>query len=301
MMKRILITGGTGLLGKALMESDLAGHEIIATYFGGYDVERLAAVKYYKLDIRDSDGHERLFREFRPEVVIHTASIGSPDYAENNKELTWDINVNGTVNICNMCGQFGAKLVHISSNGVYDGLHAPYAEDAEISPLNYYGVTKLESERAVARSQVTAAIVRPMLMYGWPNPFERGNIVTLALSKLAKHETMKVYDDVYANPLYAGSCAETIWQIIKDEQYEVFNIAGKDRVSIYGLISRAVRIFDLDPNSLVPVQQGYFNELVPRPKDTSFCTEKMENRLGVKPLTLLEGLTRMREAGACSH
>ena len=80
---KVLITGGTGLLGKALTKSAGGGkYEILATFTGSYEVLDTNQVKYRKLDVRDQDGYLRLFKDFRPEVTIHTAGINIPDYVE---------------------------------------------------------------------------------------------------------------------------------------------------------------------------------------------------------------------------
>jgi dTDP-4-dehydrorhamnose reductase len=292
--RTILITGGTGLLGQALINNCPSGTRVIASYLGDYRMRDSGNVKYINVDIRDAKQYGKIFKDHLPDVVVHAASIGSPDYAEKNKEFTWEINVESTRKILNLAEASGAKFIFISSNGIYDGENAPYDEDSVAKPINYYGQTKLEGEKVTLGAKVSYAIVRPILMYGWNDPHERGNIVTLALAKLAKGEKMSAYADVYSNALLSDSCAEAIWKIIEKEVYASFNIAGADRTSIYELLSKAAEVFGLDRALLVPVKQGYFNELVPRPKDTSYRTEKMQNLLGVRSLSLVEGLTRMR-------
>jgi len=294
---RVLITGGTGLLGKALIETiDNTNYEIIATYLGNYNMEDTTRIKYKKLDVRDIDGYSSLFREFKPEVVVHTAGIGSPDYAERNKEETWEVNVGGTQNILNNCEQYDSKFIYISSNGIYDGNKAPYSENDKAEPINYYGKIKVEGERITQESRVINAIIRPILMYGWNYSFERPNIVTLSLSKLQKGDKVFVYDDVYANPLFVQSCAEAIWMVIEEGKYDTFNIGGKDGLSVYEFIKKAAKIFELDANLIIPVQQGFLNELTKRPKDTSYNTEKMQKALGLEPLSIIEGLLLMRKS-----
>ncbi|OGC22596.1 hypothetical protein A3J90_06955 [candidate division WOR-1 bacterium RIFOXYC2_FULL_37_10] len=294
MQNKVLITGGTGLLGKALIEKNDDGDEIMATYTGNYVAESHGQVKYLMLDIRDKSGYESLFNDFRPNVVIHTASIGSPDFAHNNRGITLEVNVNGVKNILSLCERYNSTLIHISSNGIYDGENAPYSEDDHAEPKNYYGQTKLQGEEVVKKTEIPFAIVRPILMYGWNHSFERQNIVTIALSKLIKNEKVFVYDDVYSNPLFSGSCANAIWKMINSNQYGIFNLAGRERVSIYELVVAVAEIFNLNKELVIPVKQGYFNELVPRPKDTSYNTAKMEKILKIKPLTLFEGLEKMR-------
>ncbi|MFA5148600.1 MAG: NAD(P)-dependent oxidoreductase [Candidatus Omnitrophota bacterium] len=293
---RILITGGTGLLGKALIEEGGRSREITATYIGNYDIADPGGVKYRKLDLKDTEGYGRLFRESKPEVVIHTAGLGSPDYVEKNREESWQVNVKGTQDIVDLCEEYGSKFIYISSNGIYDGGHAPYSEGSEALPINYYGVLKLEGEQATRKAAVPYAIVRPILMYGWNHPFERGNIVTIALSKLKKGEEFSAYDDVYSTPLYVKSCAGAIWKIIDTGKYDVFNIGGAERVSVYGLIVKAAEVFGYDTALVKPVKQGHFNEFTKRPVDTSFNTDKMRKALGIEPLSVGEGMRKMKEA-----
>lgn len=293
---RILITGGTGLLGKALIEEGGRSREITATYLGNYDIADPGGVKYRKLDLKDMEGYGRLFREFKPEAVIHTAGLGSPDYVEKNKEESRQVNVKGTQDIADLCGEYGSKFVYISSNGIYDGGHAPYSEGSEALPINYYGVLKLEGEQVTRKASVPCAIVRPILMYGWNHPFERGNIVTIGLSKLKNGEEFFAYDDVYSTPLYVKSCSEAIWKIIDTGKYDVFNIGGSERVSVYGLIVKAAEVFGYDTTLVKPVKQGHFNEFTKRPVDTSFNTDKMRRVLGIEPLSVGEGMRRMKEA-----
>lgn len=293
---RILITGGTGLLGKALVETASSGYEIVVTHLGNCGLKDTARVKYRVLDIRGEKEYAGLYGEFRPDITIHTAGVGSPDYAERHKEEAMEINVGGTRNIIKNCEKFGSRFIYISSNGIYDGKKAPYREDDEARPINYYGQIKLEGEDISRRSAIRSAIVRPILLYGWRHPEGRHNIVTYALSRLEKGEKVFVYDDVSVNPVYAPRCAEAIWKIIGEEKYETFNIAGKDTVSIYALIKSVAEIFGFDPKLVLPVQQGFFNELVRRPKNTSYDTGKMRDLLGIEPLSIKEGLSLMKRS-----
>lgn len=295
---KVLLTGGTGLLGKYLIQRRLHNCEITAIYAGDYFVENHDNIKYLKIDVRDNALQAELFNSFKPNVVIHTAAVGSPDFAEKNRELTWDINVRGTQNILANSGMVNAAFIYISSNGIYDGENAPYSENNSARPVNYYGELKLQAEEAVKKSKLKTAIVRPILMYGWNHAFERQNIVTQSLTKLRQREKVFAYDDVYSNPLYAESCAIAIWKIISNDKYDTYNIGGAERVSIFELIKRVANIFHLDQNLVHPVQEGYFNELVNRPKDTTFVTDKMVQILNHKPLSISEGLTLLKRSEA---
>ena len=281
-------------MGKSLIENANNFYEILATYIGNYYVVDGARTRYRKLDIKDREGYVCLFEEFQPEVVIHTAGVGSPDFADKNKIETWEINVVGTQNIVDCCERFNSKFIYISSNGIYDGENAPYTEEDNPLPINYYGQIKLEGEKVAKKAKITCAIVRPILMYGWNNAFERMNIITLALQKLEKNEVFYVYEDVFCNPLFTEQCAEAIWRIIQKEIYGIYNIAGNDILSTYQFVKIAAGIFGLDTTLVKPVQQGFFKDLVKRPRDTSYNIAKMKNILGLEPLSVETGLKIMK-------
>lgn len=292
---RVLITGATGLLGKSLIESANKPSEILGTYIGDYDMGDAPGAKYEKMDIRNMRGYAALFEKLKPQVVIHTAGVSSPDYAHKHRQESWEMNVSGTENIAYLSKKFSSKLIYLSSNGIYDGNNAPYDEEDKPVPVNYYGEIKLKGEEVVKDSGCRYAIVRPILMYGWNYTFERSNITTVALDKLKKKEKMFAYEDVFVMPLLSYSCAEVIWRIIREDRVGAFNISGKDRVSIYAFIKEAARVFGLDESLVMPVRQGFFKELCPRPADTSYKTDKMEKVLGIIPLSLDAGLRIMKE------
>lgn len=291
--KRILITGTAGLLGRALLETaPCKGVEIFGTHFSTMP-PRLGV--YRSADVRDGVQVAQAFAWARPDVAIHAAAIGSVDYCERHSDKAWKVNVGGVQVVGDSCLQHGAKMIFVSSNAVFNGEDPPYTEEAHTCPVNKYGQLKVEAERWVCSSGIEHAIVRPILMYGWHNRGGRGNWVTTWVQKLGRGELVKVVDDVYSKPLYAKSCAEVIWAIILQDKSGVYHAAGADHVTLHEFALRTAEVFGLDKSLIEPVASDSFPQLAPRPRDTSFDTTKMEQELGVRPLGLVEGLTRMRE------
>jgi len=292
--KRIFITGGTGLLGKYLIDTRKADLEVLSCYIGSYDMMSTEGCLYIQADIRDLEGMKAIFDEFRPEAVIHTAGIANVDYCENHYEEAYSSNVLGTENIIELCRVNRSSLVYISTNAVFDGENAPYGEEAPVNPLNRYGKLKVVCEGLVTASGLQTAVVRPILMYGWHHDQERSNQVTWLLEKLERREEVTMVDDVYENPLFAGSCALSIWKVIENDYTGLFHIAGRDIVNRYELALAVADAFNLDRSLIRAVKSDFFSSIAPRPKNTSFLTKKMENELGVSPLGLMEGLRIMK-------
>jgi len=288
---KILITGGSGLLGKALMETAPSEYSISATYFPN-EPDVLTGAGFFKLDITNKSEVLSSIKRINPDVIIHTAAIGNVDYCEKNKDVSWVTNVEGTKNIIEAAGECNAKIIYISSNAVFDGNNPPYKEEDDVSPLSYYGETKVVCERLIRNSGLDNAIVRAILMYGWHNSAERQNIFTWVLGS---EVPLKIVNDTYTNPLLALNCADAIWAITLKEKTGVFHIAGADCVTGYDFALKIAEVFHLDKSMLTPVSDDYFIEMIPRPSNTCFCIDKMERELKIKAMGIDEGLKILKE------
>jgi dTDP-4-dehydrorhamnose reductase len=186
------------------------------------------------------------------------------------------------------------KLIYLSTNAVFDGENAPYKEDANLCPINSYGIYKAACELAIRGSSTDWNIVRPLLMYGWPNPGQRNNWVPIWVDKLKKGEVCKVVYDTISQPLYDLDCANVIWKVINSGvNHETFNVAGADSLSLYDFAREVAEMIGADKHLIEPVPSSYFKALAPRPKDTSYCLDKIKSILGHSPVGIKDGLRDM--------
>jgi dTDP-4-dehydrorhamnose reductase len=237
---------------------------------------------------------QSVFEWARPYVVIHAAAIGSVDFAERNREETKKINVGGTEVVIELCQIFKSRLIYISSNAVFDGRTPLYSEASPVNPINYYGQLKVDAENVVRKSGIPWAIMRPILMYGWPYPGERDNPVVWWVNSLKNSKPIKVVDNVLSKPLPAWSGADVLWALIQQNRTGIYHAAGRDHISLYGFALLTAEVFGLDASLITPVPDSYFPEIAPRPQDTSFDTTKMETELGVKTIGVRDGLLKMK-------
>jgi len=294
--KSIFITGGTGLLGHYLIKTAPTNYNICCTFF---PPEKKGSILYncgiYYLDITDRDEVLNVIGDIKPDCVIHTASIAKVDYVEKNKEEARKTNLGGTMNIIEACQEINAKLIYISSNAVFDGKNPPYSEEDPVNPLNYYGKLKVEEEKFVKSSELKYAIIRPILMYGWNLKIERENPVTWLIDLLKAGKEVKIVDDILCNPLFVKDCADVIWKTVALNKKGTFHVGGEDELSRYEFACITAEIFGLDQKLITPVKNSFFAAISPRPKNTTYCIDKIKRELGVFPMGAREGLEAMKE------
>jgi len=297
-IKRILITGGTGLLGYALQQSVPQGIDCSSVYYPERYLPLPLPFPVRAADVSDPVQMECVFEWARPDLVIHTAAIGSVDYAQCNRDETERINVGGTEVVTGLCRTFQSSIIYISSNAVFDGENPLYAETAPVNPINCYGQLKVDAENIVCQGGVPWVIVRPILMYGWPYPGERDNPVVWWIRSLESGKGIKVVDNVFSKPLSVWSCVEAVWAIVERGASGIYHVAGRDHISLYQFALLTAEVFNLNTDLIEPVPDSYFPEIAPRPRDTSFDTTKLEEELGWKPVGVKEGLLSMKNRRA---
>lgn len=249
------------------------------------------------LDIRNETEVHRIVGASRPHIVIHTASIGDVEEAERAPDGVRAVNLRGLGHLIEACRSVNAALIHLSSNAVYDGESPPYDEISPRRPVNEYGRIKLKCEDLIQASGIQWAIVRPNLLYGWPSPGGRGNLVTWCLQELRAGREIRVVDDIRSNPAASDDLASFLWRLAETERWgETWNFGGGAAGSRYDLARATAEVFGLDPGGIRAVPNSFFADIAPRPHDTTFNISKVTSLGGATPLGIREGLLRMRDS-----
>lgn len=196
---RLLVTGGTGYLGTELVRR---GNAI--------------GLSSRDLDVRDADAVLRRFRRERPDVVIHTAyRQGGPD--------EWSTNVDGAAAVARAAAAVAARLIHMSTDVVFDGRRGWYVEGDPPRPVTEYGRSKAEGERVVAASHREALLVRTSLLYGGqsPGPHERA----------ALEGKIAFFSDERRCPTHVGDFAQALLELAGLDLAGILHAAGPEAVS----------------------------------------------------------------------
>jgi len=289
-MGKILVIGGTGLLGLKLVERACGKYEIYSTYHK-HEIKNMPC-KTFSLDKRNAKETLSLITRIRPDLVVDTAALHKVDYCEENRKECRDINVKGTENVARACKAAGSRMVFISTDYVFGGERGEYREGDKPNPINYYGQCKLEAEEIVKVMNADNVIARTAVIYGW-DP-DKLNFVTWTIRELKAGKEIRIVDDQYSNPTLADDLADMIIGIFERGGSGVFNTTGSECVSRFDLAKKVAETFGLDSKLIKPIKTKDLNQKSLRPKRCDMNVEKVTKYLGRKPLNVVQGLEKMR-------
>ncbi|MFQ6016463.1 MAG: SDR family oxidoreductase [Anaerolineae bacterium] len=292
-MMRMLITGGSGLLGGNLALMAAREHEVYATYYRHRTV--LKGCQMVRLNLTDEKQIHDLVADIKPEVVVHTAAMTDADRCEGEKEQAWRVNVTGTAHLVGACARTGSRLIYVSTDLIFDGRKGLYSEEDDPNPLSYYGRTKLEGEKVLAGHGVNCCILRSALMYGWsPHPGKPSSSEWV-LEGLRAGRALNLFDDQYRSPILVNNLGEAILDICQQELQGLYHLAGPERISRYHFARILAEVFDLNTELLRPGSLDKARLAAARPRDCSLRVEKARQVLNVELLDPRRGIQRLKE------
>jgi len=294
-MKKIIVTGSNGLLGQKVTDLSIQDSEIelIATSVGPNRHNLKDGYRYEELDVLDLDRLNELVARYQPDSIIHTAAMTDVDACEAERTKCYALNVQSVKNLVDVCQRRDIQLIHLSTDFIFDGEDGPYTEEAEPNPLSYYGETKLESELILKNSSCHWAILRTIIVYGIVNDMSRSNIVLWAKGALEKGEPINVVNDQWRMPTLAEDLAACCLLAVKKNASGVFNVSGKDLMSILEIVERVADHYRLNKSLIKAISAESLNQAAKRPKKTGFILDKAIVELGYSPHSFEEGMAFM--------
>ncbi len=252
---KILITGGKGQLG-----SDCA--QVLA------DRHDILAIDLDELDITEPSDVKNTIQRFSPNIVLNCAAYTQVDACETEKALAWKVNVNGPRNLALSARDCRAKLIHVSTDYVFDGTRQvpePYREDDEPGPISYYGKTKLEGEKAVKDTTSNHMIVRTAWLYGRNGPNILKTFLRLALTNPDKE--LKIVNDQFGSPTWSYRLALQIGRLIDAKGQGIYHATSEGYCSWYGLAEVFLEAMKV-PHRIVPCSTDEYPTPAARPKNS---------------------------------
>ncbi|MCX8144248.1 MAG: SDR family oxidoreductase [Bacteroidia bacterium] len=302
-MKKFLITGSNGLLGQKLVEKLLhKNYKVIATSRGScrWTIQH-PNYSYEELDITNFDNVKNVFEKHLPDVIINTAAMTNVDacelhpydcFMQNTKSVEWMVSVLETL----QNNHYTPHFIHLSTDFIFDGTKKMLTEEDVPNPLSIYAKSKLEAEKIIQQSALKKwAIARTILVYGLSRNMSRTNIVLWVKQSLEQKKTISIVTDQFRTPTLAEDLADGCILIAEKEATGIFNIGGKDYMSIYELACRVADFFGLDKSLIQPSKSTDIQQPAKRPPMTGLDITKAQRVLGYQPHSFEEGLKLIQE------
>ena len=252
---RIMVMGGKGQLGSDCTQVLKQKNDVISLDLEDVDIALF-------LDI------EKKIADFLPDIIINCAAYTHVDNCETEREPAWAVNVKGAENLAVCVQKYGGRLVHISTDYVFDGrkkIPEPYVEDDELNPLSYYGITKLEGERVVRESTDRHIILRTAWMYGVNGHNFLKTMLRMAL-KNPKNE-IKVVRDQYGSPTWSHRLALQITKLIDKNCWGTYHASAEGYGSWYQLAKYFLKKMEV-PHAVVPCSSAAYPTQAIRPQNS---------------------------------
>ena len=276
MSKKAVVFGNLGQLGVELMtELRKRGYEVIGT-------DRA------QLDITDRQQVEQHLAGIDPEVVINAAAHNQVDVAEEDPEAAFSVNALAVRNVALGCRQVNARLVHYSTDYVFDGRAGrPYTEQDTPHPLGAYAVSKLAGELYAQAYLEAPLILRTSGVFG-PGGLHtaRGNFIELMLRLASSGKPIRVVEDHIASPMYAPVLATRTADLIERGETGVFHVGGGTPISWFNFARLIFDAAGLKPE-LRPTNEREYRTAARRPKYSALANARMA-AIGMEPLPSLE-------------
>jgi dTDP-4-dehydrorhamnose reductase len=290
---KVLITGITGILGQYLIRTK--PRNVAVTGISRTKCEPTSIdVDYVCLPTLDIGSLTALVARIRPDVLIHAAAEGSVDAVETNPLKYMYVNETLPGQLARLAKEYSIQYIYLSSNAVYGDQFFPWTEESAQSPVNEYGNLKAKAEINVSDANLSALIIRPVIMYGWPLETRRDNPVSFWIKQLSSGESVSVVNDVRTQPLYAGDCAEIIWTSIRKEIRGSLNISGGSTLSLFDFARLSASVFNFNPKCILEISSQDLQGLARRPRLTEFDLSKLDTIVGTLPHDPATGLILMK-------
>jgi dTDP-4-dehydrorhamnose reductase len=277
MMKKICVTGGNGLLGVKLLAEASGKYALVSVDLQNDPLFEFEQMEYIQGDITQRETISDIIMDARPDCVINTAAFTYVDRCESEKETAWKVNVEGARNVALACRSLNIKMIHISSDYVFDGENGPYDEEAKPHPKEVSAIFK------------NNVIARTTVLYGY-FPGIRPNFVTWLIDQLNNGKSVSIVNDQFGTPTLADDLAGALLILFEKDKRGVFNAVGSEWIGRLGFAKKIAEVFGLDANLIRETTSDQLQQPAPRPLKGGLKIDKIYRETGFMFSSASEGL-----------
>lgn len=288
-MKKLLVTGASGFLGWNVCQAAKREWDVAGTVFS--HLAEIKGVNILRVDLTDFYELKNLFKKILPDAVIHTAAKSRPDFCQTYQSESKKVNVDASLNIAKLCADYAIPCIFTSTDLVFNGLNAPYREEAPVCPVNMYGEQKVLAEEGMLNCHSMVTVCRMSLMFGLSGPTAESFIHPM-IEAMKKGLEVQLFVDEYRTPLQVKSAVSGIFLALEKVQ-GILHLGGAERISRYNFGKLLRDVLGICWARLYPCHQKDIATAAPRPPDVSLDSIKAF-AIGFKPLPLAEELKTLR-------
>jgi dTDP-4-dehydrorhamnose reductase len=246
---KIMVLGSKGQLGTDLMEVLASAHVIHGVDIDDFDITSFS-------DCRET------IAEFSPEAIVNAAAYTDVDSCETERDLCFAVNAEGVRNIARVCSDRDIKVVHFSTDYVFDGTKGkPYVEEDLCNPINVYGQSKLQSEIYLKEYARDYLLIRTAWLYGRTGK----NFVKTILDKARHEKKLRVVNDQVGSPTYSADLALAVRLLLEGNHAGVFNVTNRGRCNWYEFAVRIVQYAQIPDVEIEAISSGMLQRQALRP------------------------------------
>lgn len=290
-MAKILITGASGLLGANLTLEAAPLHEVTAVHHT-HPIEK-DGVRSISIDLEDVEQAYEGFAQISPDWIVHCAAETDVDRCEKDPDLAHRVNHFMARSVARAAYEAGAEFLHVSTDAVFDGTSNSNHENETPTPVNVYGVSKLEGERAVLEEHPGALIVRTNF-YGY-NAQRKLSLGEFFLERLSSGTTCQGFIDVEVKLMLVNDLCKILLRMIESDLAGVFHVLAADCMSKYEFGIKIAREFGLPSALIEQAEVESIGLVAQRPKKLCLSTMKLEQVMQIQLPTIEDGITRFKE------
>ena len=287
---RLLVTGASGFLGWTLCRMAARQWSVYGAVCRHPVVPE--GVRLCPVDLTDAGAVGELFASIEPDAVIHTAALSSPDVCQSHPEASEAVNVEASKHIAAACGERGIPFVYTSSDLVFDGEGAPYAEDSPAEPVSIYGEHKLRAEREMRTIYPGTIVCRLPLMFGLQGQGGKGYFIQMLQTMRAGKE-VPLFTDETRTPVSSETASFGLLLALKRASGTTWHLGGPEAVSRWEFGNLAAEVFFTGKPRLTPCRQKDVDLPAPRPRNVSLDSSRAKG-MGYLPKPLREQLCEIR-------
>ena len=285
---RILITGASGLLGINFALEAARQH----TVFGQVHSNQISTGNFSVLtkDLLEPGAVAYLLDWAQPDWVIHCAALANLDACEKAPKLARELNTEVPRRLAQQCWEGGARLLHVSTDAVFDGRAGGYDENDPPNPLSTYAQTKLAAEYAVLETNPNAIIARVNL-FGW-SLYGRRSLAEFFYNNLSAGKVVMGFTDVYFCPLLVNDIAAIFLKMLETDLSGLYHVLSSDSLSKFDFGVGIARKFGFDSGLIIPKNVSDAGLSAARSPNLTLKVDKLINDLGEIPPRISTGIER---------